>query len=469
MLNNKGFSTAIALILTALILTVMAGLLPAASNMLKLTKIDQYGEIAQTAAEAGAKKAISKVYNQNQSDQIIASTYTSSGNIITYNTQDTVTRASYLVSYHTDGNTIKITSTGTCTPSNNPKHPTQRTVSVDLHFNGNNNIYNTGFYDYHMVAFSPKKIYAHDVAIHRSSSSYSPGFHSKIAIDGNLQNSIALDPWSDSFFGFGDTICGYLPNKNNLNTNHYGIFPFKFPWIDFISTEDTTYPLIQKNRNVKIYQDSLFELKKYCTDYTEILKEDTKSYSYEYKNKKCIIKQKMRDVTFFPGWYYINASLVIDGGGNLLNPKKFAGLYKKTTAVFFIDGNLTVTNSARIGYHDSDEQRLLLIVNGDVEISQNSGINHALVICTGKFKMYNTSNLCGAVQAAGGINDQDVDDGTIGIDIQQKADFFNPIEGLSYCNIVYDRNVVRDYRDIVAAINSPNYDKASTFYISNWH
>lgn len=465
MINNKGFSTAIALIITAIILTVLAGLLPAASSMLKMTKINQYGEIAQAAAEAGAKKAISYIYELNQADETIPNTYTASGNIINYNAQNTNEHGSYSVTYHTDGNIIRITSVGTCTSANN--NITRRTVSVDLHFNnGSSSIYNTGFYDYYIVAFSPKKIYAHNVAVHRSSSYYSPGFHSKTAINGRLQNSIAiLDQWSDSVFGLGDTVCGYVPNKSNLETNKYALI---FPWIDFIATESPTYPLIHKDRNVKIYTRPFWELKKYCADYTEILKKDTDSYSFEYKNGKCILKQKARNRTFFPGWYYIDASLVIDGGGNLLNPKKFAGLYRKTNAVFFIDGDLIVTNSARIGYHDSGDQRILLLVNGNVEISQNAGINHAMIICTGKFKMYNTSNFCGAIQAAGNIDTQDTADNTTGISIDQESGFLNP-EGLSYCNLVYDRNVVRDYRDIIAAINSPDYNKASTFYISNWH
>ena len=123
--------------------------------------------------------------------------------------------------------------------------------------------------------------------------------------------------------------------------------------------------------------------------------------------------------------------------------------YRKTNAVFFIDGDLIVTNSARIGYHDSGDQRILLLVNGNVEISQNAGINHAMIICTGKFKMYNTSNFCGAIQAAGNIDTQDTADNTTGISIDQESGFLNP-EGLSYCNLVYDRNVVRDYRDTVS-------------------
>ena len=153
MLNNKGFSTAIALIITAIILALMAGLLPAATNMLHMTKIDQNGEIAQAVAEAGAKRVIAEFY-EDLDDSLTIIDYVTPQRVTT-DPHSPVYTATYTTTHtHASGaNNYTIISTGRY---NN----TERTVRVDVQAKTKEtpNSWNSFMYDEYFFAFAEGKI-----------------------------------------------------------------------------------------------------------------------------------------------------------------------------------------------------------------------------------------------------------------------------------------------------------------------
>ena len=428
MLNNKGFSTAIALILTALILIVMAGLLPAASSMLKMTKIDQDGEIAQAAAEAGAKRVLSELY-EDIDDDLTIHDY-SEPQRISSNTHSPIYNATYTTIHHSSGaNQYTITSTGIY-------NATQRVVNVDFQAQTKETTYswNSFMYDEYFFAFAEGKI---DLF----TGLWGGNIYSNTSVD--LLNCIAWDGYI------------YACPKNNVKTTGWPLY--------WISMDPLTHGFFTSNDYVnadaKIYNlpDKFIEN---CRDLTPEWKK------YPKDNNVKVVESSTPDTndTFYLLWnktlqqgerYYLKGNLVLDR----YESKEPIYLTMKVnhpgTVVFFVDGNLTIQNWACIGDYveQNPNKQILLIVRKDIIVNNNAGLNYVTLISLEgsiTFKS-NDVNFFGAMQA-------------------KKEIIAEPVLLKAGSILKYKRSAIKPFRDIVTTINSPP-DKStpSTFKILKWH
>lgn len=411
MLNDKGFSTAIALIITAIILTVMAGLLPAATNMLHMTKIDQNGEIAQAVAEAGAKRVIAEFY-EDLDDSLIIIDYVTPQRVTTDPHSPAYTATYTTTHTHASGtNNYTIISTGRY---NN----TERTVRVDVQAKTKEtpNSWNSFMYDEYFFAFAEGKI---DLF----AGLWGGNIYSNTSID--LFNSIS----------YSSTIYA-CPKKNVKHNGFVGSFATN----NYINNDAGIYSLPDR----------------YIENARKLAPEWAKdsNVSVSTANGKKTYKL-LRDKAYPPGErLYIDGNLLIDGDIS----REFLYLTLKLSRPgqleIFVDGDLTIQNSACIGDYieQNPNKQILLIVRGNVLVNNNAGLDYVTLISFGNITFKSSDvNFFGAMQAKGNIIAEPV---------------FLKVGSI----LKYKRSAIKPFRDIVTIINSPpGKVTPAEFKILKWH
>ena len=134
-----------------------------------------------------------------------------------------------------------------------------------------------------------------------------------------------------------------------------------------------------------------------------------------------------------PGNYEVNGDLNFVAY-NALN------LNRSGNAIIHVKGDLNVVGMSRIGNIFDSTKNFLIIVDGDVNIAANAGINNAIIVSYGKTLVAGMADIKGSLQSAGGI------DGIL---------------GTSY---FYSGSTVAAYRDVFSGINYGSQG----FKVSNW-
>ncbi len=420
MLNNKGFSTAIALIITAIILAVIAGLLPAATNMLHMTKIDQNGEIAQAVAEAGAKRVLAEFY-EDINDDLTIHDYNIPQRVTT-DSDSPIYTATYTTTHtHASGtNNYTIISTGRYNNS-------ERTVRVDVQAKTKETAdsWNSFMYDKFFFAFAEGKI---DLF----AGLWGGNIYSKSHID--LLNCIA---W--------EAMPIYACPENNVRT------------ILGLRSLDPQSNLLIKTYNYVNNDAGIYNLPdRYIENARKLAPEWAKdsNVSVSTANGKKTYKL-LRDKVYPPGErLYIDGNLIIDGDIS----REFLYLTLKLSRPgqleIFVDGDLTIQNSACIGDYieQNPNKQILLIVRGNVFVNKNAGLDYVTLISFGNITFKSSDvNFFGAMQAKGNI-------------------IAEPVLGKVGSILKYKRSAIKPFRDIVTIINSPpgNVTPAE-FKILRWH
>ena len=78
-------------------------------------------------------------------------------------------------------------------------------------------------------------------------------------------------------------------------------------------------------------------------------------------------------------------------------------LNRNGSAFIHVKGDLNLGVWSRIGHISEEYKNFLIIVDGDVNISTNAGINNAVIISYGSVNIGNMSNITGSIQALNGI------------------------------------------------------------------
>ena len=140
-----------------------------------------------------------------------------------------------------------------------------------------------------------------------------------------------------------------------------------------------------------------------------------------------------------PGKYEVDGNFTIIGGNAI-------DLSRQGNAIIHVKGDLTIGLWSRIGgfinnLFIDDGKNFLIIVDGDVNIIGNSGLNNTTLICYGSVKIEGTTNLKGTIQARNGI-------------VSSFATKLN-----------YSSKAIAPFQQYASQIN---YGTDETFKVSNW-
>ena len=140
-----------------------------------------------------------------------------------------------------------------------------------------------------------------------------------------------------------------------------------------------------------------------------------------------------------PGKYEVNGNFTIIGGNAI-------DLSRPGNAIIHVKGNLTIGLWSRIGgflnnLFIDDGKNFLIIVDGDVNILGNSGLNNTTLISYGSVTIAGTTNLKGTIQARNGI-------------VSSFATMLN-----------YSSKAIAPFQQYASQIN---YGTNDTFKVSNW-
>ena len=163
----------------------------------------------------------------------------------------------------------------------------------------------------------------------------------------------------------------------------------------------------------------------------------------------------MRDKVYPPGErLYIDGNLIIDGDISHEFLYLTLKLSRPGQLEIFVDGDLTIQNSACIGDYieQNPNKQILLIVQGNVLVNNNAGLDYVTLISFGNITFKSSDvNFLGAMQAKGNIIAEPV---------------FLKVGSI----LKYKRSAIKPFRDIVTIINSPpGKATPAEFKILKWH
>ncbi len=211
----------------------------------------------------------------------------------------------------------------------------------------------------------------------------------------------------------------YTPNKDNItNVTVLSIIP---PIWLYIGEKKDSNDIFGSNLN----------------SYPKILKLD--SIFFDKAEKMNATKFLSLYQNLEPGKYEVDGNFTIIGGNAI-------DLSRQGNAIIHVKGDLTIGLLSRIGgFLDNlfidDGKNFLIIVDGDVNIIGNSGLNNTTLICYGSVKIEGTTNLKGTIQARNGI-------------VSSFATKLN-----------YSSKAIAPFQQYASQIN---YGTDETFKVSNW-
>lgn len=346
-INNKGIATVLAISIMIFIASIAVAVIPNINNLLKQNSLSADMLKAQIAAETGAKRAIAELYQGKDGDVSYSWIWLKNDCNLQGNNNSngsynvTITGATNLTG------TVKPTS-GKYTITSTGKYGTKtKTIKCDVEIV-------TGENTFRFLAFSPKEIAIGAIALGDilSKDSISINF---LSISGSLLN------------GKSDL---YTPGKKNIS----------------LSLAASLFSYNKKDAN-DIFGNNL-------NNYPTIKKFDNTFYDNFTQMPATQIATGYRDIE--PGKYQVNGDLNI----LLLNA---LNLNRNGSAFIHVKGDLNLGVWSRIGHISEEYKNFLIIVDGDVNISTNAGINNAVIISYGSVNIGNMSNITGSIQALNGI------------------------------------------------------------------
>lgn len=408
--TQRGFTSVYALIIMAILLIFIAGLLPSANAMLKMTIIEQDAEIAQAAAESGAKVLISELYNAEKNSTLPNWVGEANAKAIKANNNSTL--------YYLE-QTIKDTgSLYQCTIVGK-SNKTTRKVYLEIEHARKTNSDVVDLTDSRILAFSPNEIKSGAVTKDGNLFSYS-----NTGIRINLVN---VDLNTDYITPNGKYQYGRL-----IPITGYGSTPLNY--------DITTKVVMNKLEKV---DPNFFKGYKNLTP--EFKKNSQYGYSSDKTTGKDIFTPKTNILLYTdPGVYELDGTLVLTG--NILDVR-YLKVVDPGGVILHIKGDLWVYDYARIGFFlqnatkSESQKAILLIVDGDVHLEYQSGVNFATIISYGKIEISNNVNVFGSMQAVNGI------------EVSQDFGDVTPV------NLFYKGSGVRPFRDILQQINTPDFSK----------
>lgn len=386
-INNKGIATVLAISIMIFIASIAVAVIPNINNLLKQNSLSADMLKAQMAAETGAKRAIAELY-QGKDGENYNWTWLGIDKHLTGN-NGSLYNVSISGTSNLQGNTIPTSGTYTVTAVGKYGEKS-KTVKVDVEIEKRPDTFR-------FVAFSPKNI---NITL------------SKVSGDIMSVNEITfLENLS------GDGL--YTPNKDNItNVTVLSIIP---PIWLYIGEKKDSNTIFGSN----------------SSNYPKILNLDSRFFDNAEKMNATKFLSFYQSLD--PGKYEVDGNFTIIGGNAI-------DLSRKGNAIIHVKGNLTIGLLSRIGgFLDNlfidDGKNFLIIVDGDVNIIGNSGLNNTTLICYGSVKIEGTTNLKGTIQARNGI-------------VSSFATKLN-----------YSSKAIAPFQQYASQIN---YGTDETFKVSNW-
>ena len=439
-LNERGFTTTYALILMTVLLVLGAGLLPSANSMLKMTMEDRNSEIAQAAAESGMKRVISELYNSENNSNL-----PNWKNECVMRGNNNVTAS--IDNIYDNGTLYQITVSGTY------KNVTKK-VYTEIEHSHKSNSKLVDFTDYKILAFSPNKI---------NSGAFTDGGK----IFSNLNNGVNLNFLNLNLDDL--SIKNFIEKILNLPSDTYitknGIYDTTLPFpLSFLTSPHYCYTPEKLGMPTPVVMNKIEKVDpEFYNNYRNLTSEymSDERYGYSYKNGKNVFTPKV-NIGLRSGVWELDGDLILKGRDNMpLSPIPFEirilTLIEPGQCILHIKGDLEVTNAARIGFFldndfaiSNDQLKyMLIIVDGNVNIRTQAGVNFATIICYGKIDVGNMVNIFGSIQGKEGIN------------ISQNFLDVTPV------NLFYKETGVKPFRDILQKINTKD-THVTTFKIRKW-
>ena len=379
-INNKGIATVLAISIMIFIASIAVAVIPNINNLLKQNSLSADMLKAQMAAETGAKRAIAELYQGKDGDVSYSWIWLKNDRNLQGNNNS---NGSYNVTITGATNltgTVKPTSGKYTITSTGTYGAKTKTIKCDVEINnkfGKDTSSLFGLFSTGDINITGGGIVATDIM-------------STKAIDISWCTANKL----------------YTPGAKNISDGlllSHAIGSSKVDANEIF--DDGIYPGIKK------LPDSYF-----------------KNYQKLQANNFLNLYQYLE-----PGRYEVDGDLNFIAY-NALN------LNRSGTAIIHVKGDLNLVSMSRIGNILDSTKHFLIIVDGDVNIAANAGINNAVIVSYGKTLVAGMANIKGSLQSAQGI------DG---------------IFGTSY---FYSGATVATFRDVFSKIN---YGE-DTFEVSNW-
>lgn len=433
-LNERGFTTTYALILMTVLIILGAGLLPAANNMLKMTIIDRNAEIAQAAAESGAKRAISELYTSINAETACKEWLKKSQPL--FISQTDTPAPTYYVEKEIKNNQVVFTSTG-------QYNTTRKKIRVTVSYSDHKNY--TFIYNQRLFAYAINQIQLDETP----RVSYGSNFLSKKSISHHYGAEMLG-------FSFGKKILLYAPSKEDIKIDWFslgftGIIDNSGEFQHLAYTND----ILPKDSGV-FFAEHLFQNMDNLSEHTNLLKIGNTYFSSLYQG-------------IDPGRYQVIGNLSITAGALTLN--------QPGNATIYIHGDLNITGgrigfcadklSADFGGNITPQYKnFLIIVDGNVNVDTVAGINFATVICHKNIKISNNVNIIGCLIAG---HTSQRNDGTIDIVKDSSSVPYGNItvDGVTYVNLFYEPTSVLPFLDTISEIVTPP-NKQVQFKVEKW-
>lgn len=342
--NSRGGATLVAILVMLTVGIIVAGVLPAASGMLRTAKNSSELQEAQLAAEAGAKRMIEALYNNRTDWEWLA------------RKQEVVVggRANYMVivdpplsagEQPQKGIHYRLTSTGTA-------NGVQKTLQLDV----------------------TTPLASIDEAVDQTSfrfASFSGGSTS-------IQWATLHGSWRDRYGQWhpgGAMTNGALQVHETVNLDGSSLYA-----TDTRNINDGT---IFNEFDGWIHQSPPYELRKI---------EQIDGRDWQTVGGKGNYRWDLLE-TFVPGAYEVDGNLTVSRLTKLC-------LNQPGDAVLHVKGNLTVDDAAEIGTLLLPDRNILLLVDGNVSVHDGAALNHVAVVAQGNIEMRKAA-IWGTMQARG--------------------------------------------------------------------
>ena len=386
-INNKGIATVLAISIMIFIASIAVAVIPNINNLLKQNSLSADMLKAQMAAETGAKRAIAELY-QGKDGENYNWTWLGIDKHLTGN-NGSLYNVSISGTSNLQGNTIPTSGKYTITAVGKYGEKS-KTVKVDVEIEKRPDTFR-------FVAFSPEKI-------NISLSTVSGDIMSKEGI--TFIENLSADGL-------------YTPDKDNIN-NVTVVSVLPPLWV-YIGEKKDSNDIFGSNLN----------------SYPKILKLD--SIFFDKAEKMNATKFLSLYQNLEPGKYEVDGNFTIIGGNAI-------DLSRQGNAIIHVKGDLTIGLWSRIGgfinnLFIDDGKNFLIIVDGDVTILGNSGLNNTTLISYGSVTIAGTTNLKGTIQARNGI----------------VSSFITKLN--------YSSKAIAPFQQYASQIN---YGTDETFKVSNW-